>query len=395
MTRTRIVRKAAIVVIAVAVCAALALREAVAGALGQGLDRRLVLDALHEELAWIALYYLMWAALTPLVFGLARRVPFRRERWVFPLVFHTAASVVIAVLAPLALSILFGGLVLGRGWPEPAGLLTPFWTRLAAYRAIADTSYYWVILGAGVALRVYDEYQAKQLEAAELARSLVAAQVDVLKMKLQPHFLFNTLNSIAFLALEKDSGAIVTMVGRLGSLLRGSMQADGRQFVPLEEELALLDDYLAIEEVRFGDRLHVARRIDPTVTRVLVPSMVLQPIIENSIKHGFSQRLDASRIEITIDRDRGALRIRVSDDGPGLPPGWDLATHCGRGLKNVIERLEALYRTGWYFNLADGDTGGTTAELRIPCTEPDGGPAPADRGPWGHRANAGVMSGRP
>ena len=164
-----------------------------------------------------------------------------------------------------------------------------------------------------------------------MRRALVAAQVEALKMKLQPHFLFNTLNSISFLAVEKDVDGVVTMVERLGGLLRSSMQVTGSQLVTVREELALADQYLAIEEIRFTDRLTVTRRIAPGVLDALIPSLVLQPMIENSIKHGFSRRIDASRLEIAIRRDGDALVVTVEDDGPGVPPGWDLATHCGRG----------------------------------------------------------------
>jgi two-component system, LytTR family, sensor kinase len=367
MTLRPSIRAALLVTGALAVCAALALRNTAVLFVAERLDPRFRVGV-EKEAVWYVMYYLMWAALTPLIFFLGQVVRFRRDSWLRPLAFHAGISVVVAAVAPTGLAILFGALVLGRGWPDPRELLLPFWTRYAAFRAVADTSLYWLILAAGNALRVYDETQARRLQAADLERSLVAAQVDVLKMKLQPHFLFNTLNSIGFLALEKNSTAVVTMVERLANLLRASMQA-GSQLVPLEEEMALVDEYLAIEEMRFGDRLHVVRRVDPATARACVPSLILQPIVENSIKHGLSQRLDASRLEIAAFREQDALHIVVGDDGPGLPPGWDLATHCGRGLQNVMERLDALYRGAWSLSLKGGEAGGTIADLRIPYTE--------------------------
>ena len=367
MTARLSIRVSVLVIGALVVCAVLALRNAAVATITDRLDPRFRVG-LAAEAVWQALYYVMWAALTPLIFLLGQRVRFRRDSWISPLAFHAGASVVAAVAAPTGLAILFGALVLGRGWPHPAELVSPFWTRWAAFRAVADTSMYWLILAAGNALRVWDETQARRLQAAGLERSLVAAQVDVLKMKLQPHFLFNTLNSIGFLALEKNSAAVVMMVERLANLLRASMQTTS-QLVPLEQEMALLDEYLAIEEMRFGDRLRVVRRVDPAVTRAYVPSLILQPIVENSIKHGLSQRLDASRLEIAAFRGQDALHLVVGDDGPGLPPGWELATHCGRGLQNVMERLDALYRSAWSLSLKGGEAGGTIAELRIPYTE--------------------------
>lgn len=366
------VRHVALVVGALVLCAVLAMRQGGAMIVAETVDPRIRDVGLTGTVRWFVLYYLMWAALAPLVFYLGRRVRFRRGSWILPLGFHAAASLVIAVGAAVGLAVLFGGAVLHRGYPDYADLLTPFWTHYAAYRAIADTPLYWLILAIGAVLETYDEAQARRLQAAGLERSLIATQVDVLKMKLQPHFLFNTLNSIQFLALEKDKEAVVTMVARLANLLRASM-APGSQLVSLEEELALLDEYLAIEQMRFGDRLRIVRCVDPTVKGARVPSLVLQPIVENSIKHAFSQRLDANRLEIAAFRDGDVLRVVVSDDGPGLPPGWELATNCGRGLKNVIERLDALYRNAWSLSLKDGDAGGVTAELGIPYVEAPGG----------------------
>ena len=360
------VRGAAVVTGAVVLCAVLALQRTAQGSLAMALDPRLRDIGFPRTVAWFLSFYLMWAALTPFIFFLGRRVRFRRERWLPPLAFHAVTSVVVAVVAAVSLANLFGGLVLRRGYPDLADFVEPFWTGYAAYRAIADSSLYWLILAAGAIVRTYDESQVQRLQAAELERSLTAAQVAVLKMKLQPHFLFNTLNSIRFLALEKDNAAVVTTTERLASLLRASMTSGG-QLVPLEEELALVDEYLDIEQMRLGDRLRIVRRIDPAVKDARVPGLILQPIVENSIKHAFSQRLGVGHLEIAAFREGHTLRIVVSDDGPGLPPGWTLATNCGRGLKNVIERLDALYRNTWSLGVKGRDGGGTVVEVGIPC----------------------------
>lgn len=355
-------------IVALAACLLLALRSTGTAFATRGLAEDFTLSKFGDQAAWVAFYYLMWAVLTPLVFATVRRRPIERGNWVRPLLFHLPVSVAVSVAASVLLSILFGGLWLQRGWPTLDTLLSPFWTQYAALRAFNDTTMYWIVLGAGHAIRYSDDARIRRLEAATLERALVSAQVDALRMKLQPHFLFNTLNSISFLAIERDTASVVAMVERLGNLLRASIASNGRQFVPLDEELALLDEYLAIEELRFKDRLQVVRRIDPAARAARVPSLVLQPIIENSIKHGFSRRLDAHRLEIDIGREANALVVTVTDDGPGLPEGWDLATHCGRGLRNVLERLDALYRGAWSFSLENAPGGGAVARLRMPTT---------------------------
>jgi two-component system LytT family sensor kinase len=352
---------------AVAVCAGIAFRHAAGLMAERSLGSSFYLTNIRHDILWIAMVNATWALFTPLIFALGRRFRFQRSGWARALAFHLPVSVCVAVASRVALAILFGGLVLGHGWPNgPADLLRPYWTHYMFARGITETWFYWAILGAGHALMWHDEAEVRRLEAAELERVLVAAQVDALKMKLHPHFLFNTLNSISFLALERDTTALVTMVERLGNLLRVSIRTTGSHLVPLEEELRLLDQYLAIEEVRFKDRLHVERRIEPSAHGALIPSLVLQPIVENSIKHGFARRLAASRLDLSIRADQDILSIVVTDDGPGLPPGWDPAMHCGRGLRNVMDRLHAIYGDRWSFVLRNATPTGTVAELRIP-----------------------------
>jgi LytS/YehU family sensor histidine kinase len=159
------------------------------------------------------------------------------------------------------------------------------------------------------------------------------------------------------------------VVERLGTLLRLSMETSGRQTVRLEEELALLDEYLAIEEIRFKNRLRVVRRIAPGAGNALVPNLILQPLVENALVHGLQRRLDASLLEIAARRDGRMLRIAVRDDGPGLPPGWTLASGAGPGLRNVAARLEGLYGGRSRFELRDEAAGGTVALLTLPFDE--------------------------
>jgi two-component system, LytTR family, sensor kinase len=366
---------------------ALALRFTAGTAIQWDADPRFGLRP-SEAAPWFAWYYLMWAALTPLIFALVRRVPVNRLNWRLPVAFHVVSAVAVSAVAPTLACAIFCLFWRGTTWAELSGPMVPYWRATLAFRAVTDPLTYGMILAGGFALRVYDEHRERERGAAEMRRALVATQVEALKMKLQPHFLFNTLNSISFLAVEKDVEGVVSMVERLGALLRSSMQVTGRQLVTVREEVALANQYLEIEEIRFTDRLSVTRRIAPGVMDALIPSLVLQPMIENSIKHGFSRRIDASRLEIAIRRDGDALVVTVEDDGPGVPPGWDLATHCGRGLKNVIERLEKLYPGDWAFTLRNQAQGGAIARLRIPWQEqsvatPEALPAAGDLAPAG------------
>ena len=355
---------------------ALALRYTLAVSLQWDGDPRFGLQP-SEAVPWFAWYYLMWAALTPLIFASARRVPVTRRRWGLPVAFHAVSAVVVSGVAPTLACMLFCLVWRGWSWAELVGPALPYWRATLASRAVTDPLTYAMILAAGFALRAYDENRERERNAAEMRRALVATQVEALKMKLQPHFLFNTLNSISFLAVEKDVAGVVSMVERLGELLRSSTQVTGRQLVTVREELALANQYLEIEEIRFTDRLTVTRRIAPGALDALIPSLVLQPMIENSIKHGFSRRIDASRIDLAIRRDDDALVVTVEDDGPGIPAGWDLGTHCGRGLKNVIERLDKLYPGDWAFTLRNRPQGGAIARLRIPWQEAQAATAPA------------------
>jgi two-component system LytT family sensor kinase len=308
-------------------------------------------------------HYLTWAILTPGILWLGRRIPLTRGRWRRPLLFH--------LVAPLAGGWLFFvvrilvGAATGTGLPS-WGFLSSSWWTIVINNAVGVPPIYWLLVGSGAALRFYRDVEARQLRASELRRSLATAQLDALRMKLQPHFLFNTLNAISCLAEAGDTEGVIRVVERLGNLLRMSMETDGRQMVTLDDELALLDEYLGIEEVRFKDQLHIVRRVDPDVRHALVPSLILQPLVENAVTHGLARRLGSGLLEIAARRDGSELSIAVRDDGPGLPPGWTLTAGAGRGLRNVIERLRALYSGASRFEVTNGATGGAVALMRLP-----------------------------
>ncbi|HTA45756.1 MAG TPA: histidine kinase [Bryobacteraceae bacterium] len=202
----------------------------------------------------------------------------------------------------------------------------------------------------------------------EKERLLVEARLDALASQINPHFLFNTLNSISTLIRINPEQAR-TMVMRLSRIMRGRLRAQ-EHFAPLRDELGFVEDYLSIELVRFGDKLRVVKEIDPETLDMLVPSMLLQPLIENSIKHGISGKIDGGAVTIRTGHANGRLSIEVEDDGVGIPEA-ELATifNKGIGVTNVKERLKVLYDQD-YRMLIDSQTGrGTRIQIELPETQ--------------------------
>jgi len=199
--------------------------------------------------------------------------------------------------------------------------------------------------------------------AAELEKGLAQAKLQALQMQLNPHFLFNTLHSISSL-MHKDIEAADKMITRLSDLLRAALEGAGTQEVSLRQELKLLELYLAIEKIRFGNRLTVKLDVAADVLEAQVPNLILQPLVENAIRHGIEPRARPGRIELQAHRQNGVLAVVLSDDGTGL--GQNGAIREGIGLSNTRARLRELYGSAHRFELASGPQGGVRVELNIP-----------------------------
>ena len=185
-------------------------------------------------------------------------------------------------------------------------------------------------------------------------------------MQLDPHFLFNALNTISS-QVERDPRLARTMIEHLGDLLRLSLDARGRQEIPLAEELAFLDHYIAIQKIRFAENLRIEIQIAPEVKYALVPCLIVQPLVENAIRHGVSQRASGGTVTVTAERDRNHAKIRVLDDGVGLPPGWALEESSGTGLSVTRERILGLHPNGnSRFSVRAREGGGTEVEISLP-----------------------------
>jgi len=257
----------------------------------------------------------------------------------------------------------------GSPWPPSVAdfFLERFYWDLLIYAVIAGVS-----ISRDYASQVRErERQAHELalETADLERRLVEARLQSLRAQLQPHFLFNALNTISAFT-ETNPQAARRLMGQLGDLLRASLTHASRPLVTLGEELTFLDDYLAIESARFEGRINVSVHVDNDVLDVMVPSFLLQPLVENAIRHGVAPRLAGGYVEVNAIRDGSVLKLRVRDNGVGLPPDWQFHHNAGVGLRNVASRLEHLYDRNDLFRIASFASGGVEVLIDLPLRLP-------------------------
>ncbi|HEX9109120.1 MAG TPA: histidine kinase [Longimicrobiales bacterium] len=319
----------------------------------------------------------VWAALAPGIVRLGRAVPIRRGRLTHGLVFHVAAGA-LAALAHAALAVGVERLLGAAGAPA-AGYGEALRLRLRIGSHL-DVITYWAILLTSYALAYWRREQERELTASRAAAALAEARLELLRVQLDPHFLFNALNAIAGM-VHLDPPAADRMIARLAELLRFSLDERGRQEVPLRDELRLLEAYAAIERVRFGKRLEISVQVEAELQDALVPSLLLQPLVENAIRHGIAPRPGPGRVQVTAARVANALEVVVRDDGVGLssdggarpaphtaddggraPPG----KRSGFGLDNTRARLAQLYGAAHRFDIVEGDAGGLLVRLTIP-----------------------------
>jgi two-component system LytT family sensor kinase len=302
----------------------------------------------------------LWAAATPGVVWLARRFPVLGAGRARAIAVHVGAGLAITVVQ-LALYTLLQAFA----WRNPSYFASPAgaFTRLLVWETHSNFLIYLVIAGITQALDVYRDKRERELVASRLEAQLAQAQLDALRMQLHPHFLFNTLNTISVL-MQQDVEAANRMLVRLSGLLRAALATSGTQEVALRDELEFLGNYLEIERTRFHDRLRVSIEADPATLDAKVPNLVLQPIVENAIKHGIAPRAAAGIVEVRAVRSNGSLELSVRDDGPGLGAGG--GREGGIGIANTRARLERLYGERSGLELSDAPGGGTLATISIP-----------------------------
>ena len=311
-----------------------------------------------QLLAWNATVSFVWSLLTPLVYELSRRYVIDLTSWRVSLPIHCVSSAALAFAAAVAV-VLVDPLVTWTKEPT-----VPFFAHVLS-RTFIDIQRYWYVLLITQAIAFYGKYQERQLVSSQLEARLAQAQLEVLKIQLEPHFLFNTLNSIAALA-RHDGEAAERMTLQLADLLRMSLDGIGVHEVPLHQELAFLEKYIGIQQVRFHDRLQVESDIDPRTLDTLVPNLILQPIVENAIRHGIGPRRTPGLIRIVTWRDRDDVWMEIRDNGVGLARGRGSLPREGVGLRNTRGRLQQLYNDDHAMVLEDAPGGGCAVKIRVP-----------------------------
>jgi len=327
-------------------------------------------EGMHH--AWVALWitlllcYLPWALLTPIILRLGRRYP--------PVRFKPVSTWMVHVLACGAINF---GIAGWNAWletmlnpwakaaPEPFRLL---WFYKFYNGMLSSVFLYGVVIAVSYVLDSRQRLARQETETARLNEQLSKAQLDSLRRQIEPHFLFNTLNAIAGLVREKRNDDAVDMIAGLSDFLRRVVDDSSKQQVPLGDEMEFLQRYLDIQKVRFAERLQLRVDVPKELFQAQVPSLILQPMVENAIKHGIAKRAQGGLIRIAAFRSNGMLTLSVYNDGPRLPADWDEAGH-GIGISNARIRLQSLYGEECSLMLQNREPGGVEVSVSVPCKE--------------------------
>jgi two-component system LytT family sensor kinase len=312
---------------------------------------------------WVAVTFagvlwLSFGALTPIAYVLARRYPPRRDAIARTVLAHLTGALVLCFTWTSAGVLL--ALPLHRRPPQESFLR--YYVSWILLNLPWSVFLYFTVLGCIYAFTYYREARERESQQVRLTAQLAEARLGALRMQLNPHFLFNSLNAITVLVRDQNTGDASRMLELLSGVLRQVLQSGKRQHVTLDEELRFIEKYLAIEQVRFSDRLHVQWSVEVSARDALVPEFILQPLVENAIRHGLAKRSEAGTIEITGRTDNGEVVLSVRDDGPGYQP----TSNTGVGHANTRVRLETLYGKAGQLQVLNAEGGGTIATVRFP-----------------------------
>jgi two-component system LytT family sensor kinase len=303
----------------------------------------------------------MWALMAPLILQLREKLPLNRGRWVVGIGFHLGMSFVVMATYFLGRMLSFALIETDSQWD--------FWpTALASFygRNIIDMAYYWAVIAFGYGLEIYHRYKSEELRSVQLEARLIETELKALREQMRPHFLFNTLNTISVLVREQRNDDAVTLIARLSSLLRMSLDRSRAPEVTVREEIDFLERYIEIQKARFSDRLNVGISIAPEALELPIPNLLLQPLVENAILHGVVRKTGPGRVDVSGRVEGGRLHLEVRDDGPGLGDGAQRARE-GIGLSNTRERIARIYGAAGQLLLRSEPGRGVTVQIILPC----------------------------
>ena len=303
----------------------------------------------------------MWALMAPLILRMRVMLPLRRGGWVGGIAFHLATSVVVMAVYYLGRTLAYV-IFSSERWAD-------FWEMAVAGfwgRNLIDIAYYWAVLAFGTSVEIYQRYKREELKAAQLEARLIETELKALREQLRPHFLFNTLNTIAVLVRENKNDEAVTLIARLSSLLRMSLDNTRVHEVTVRQEMDFLERYIHIQKARFSDRLDVGIAIEPAAMEARIPNLLLPPLGENAILHGIALKLGPGRVDVLGRIEGGKLHLEVRDDGPGLGDGTKRARE-GVGLTNTRERIAKIYGTQGQLSLRSEPGRGVSVQIVLPC----------------------------
>jgi signal transduction histidine kinase len=348
------------------------LGPACVAALRAWVQRRLGGDPVHlRDLVWEGGDWLLYGLLTPFVFLISRRLPLTAGHFATRLPVHFVASIV------LCGAWTGGGVLLWRAlYTQPSA---PYGGTAAGWFIGSlpfGVAVYFAVLGAERATAYFVEARERETQAARLTAQLAEARLGALRMQLQPHFLFNSLNAITVIVRDQDTRTAARMLEQLGEILHQVIRSDRPQEVSLAEELDFLRRILELEQIRFSDRLNPVFDIDPAVLGAAVPDFILQPLVENALRHGLAKRTGATLLRIEARHEGDDLVLSITDDGPG-PAEGPAELREGVGLTNTRERVATLHGTRGSLTLVATPGGGARATIRIPYRELEVGGAPA------------------
>ncbi len=306
----------------------------------------------------------IWIPATPFVVWLARRLPIRRGNGVWRVLLHVAASFVVAILLLVVVAYWYS-----LTGPFPDRIRTTgewLWTLRNSTHFHLFILSYWLIVSAVHIVDSERRLRRQQLMAARLDALAAQSRTQMLANQLKPHFLFNALNGLSTLILRGDTTSAQLMLESLASFLRESLRVGESRLVPLRDELDLISRYLSVEKIRLGEKLEIRTEVDPGTEDALVPTLLLQPLVENAIRHGIGSTEAGGEIVIRSERVEEGLCLQVENDGVGLSPKWKDRTNEQVGLKNTSRRLALLYDNRHFLRLEELPGGRVRVELVIP-----------------------------